>query len=220
MKLDDIVPIHVADVTYPEEHPLAGQNGPVMAFVVRHEQGLLLIDTGIAEGHAWIDEHYKPRTRPIDVALFAARIDAEAIGMIVNTHLHFDHIGHNSTYPEIPIIVQQEEWDVAWDESYTVREWLDFEDANYVQVKGDTEIAPGLRVIATPGHTPGHQSVTVETEEGLALIVGQAAQDARDFATRAPDASLQRLRDLNAERIYFSHDRAVLKRTERQHRSN
>jgi len=44
------------------------------------------------------------------------------------------------------------------------------------------------------------------------LIVGQAAQDARSFATGEPDASLERLRSLNADRIHFSHDRAVLRR--------
>jgi len=82
-----------------------------------------------------------------------------------------------------------------------------------VRVKGDVDIADGIRAIETPGHTPGHMSVTVETDDGLVLIAGQAAQDARDFATRAADPSLQRLRDLNAARIHFSHDRAVLKRS-------
>src|SRR5438067_155739 len=67
-------------------------------------------------------------------------------------------------------------------------------------------------VLATPGHTPGHQSVTVRAGDGLVLIVGQAAQDARSFATGEADASVRRLRELNADRIHFSHDRAVLRR--------
>jgi N-acyl homoserine lactone hydrolase len=70
-------------------------------------------------------------------------------------------------------------------------------------------------VIATPGHTPGHQSVLVDTEEGLVVIAGQAAQDPRDFATRQGDRSIERLRSLNAERVHFSHDRGVLKKTDR-----
>jgi len=215
MRFDDIIPVHVADVTYPAEHPLAGTTGPVMVFVVRHPQGLLLVDTGFSEGHAWIDEHYRPVSRPIKVALFAARIDADAIGMIVNTHMHFDHAGQNFEYPEIPIVVQDAEYQVAWDEGYTVKEWIDFEAANYIRAPGDTELADGLRVIATPGHTPGHQSVLVDTEEGLVVIAGQAAQDPRDFATRQGDPSIERLRSLNAERIHFSHDRGVLKKTDR-----
>jgi len=79
-------------------------------------------------------------------------------------------------------------------------------------VDGDHEITDGVSVLATPGHTVGHQSVTVRTGDGLVLIVGQAAQDARSFATGEPDASLERLRLLNADRIHFSHDRAVLRR--------
>ena len=97
-------------------------------------------------------------------------------------------------------------------EGYTIHDWIDFEDANYVRVKGDVDIASGIRALVTPGHTPGHQSVTVETDDGLILIAGQAAQDARDFATAPATPSLQRLRALNAARIHFSHDRAVLKR--------
>ena len=215
MRADDIVPVHVADVTYPPGHPLAGTTGPVMVFVVKHEQGLLLVDTGFTEGHAWIDEHYQPVTRPIKVALFAARIDADAIGMVVNTHMHFDHAGQNAEYPEIPIVIQDAEYDLVWDDSYTVREWIDFEDANYLRVHGDTELADGLRVIATPGHTPGHQSVLVDTEDGLVVIAGQAAQDPKDFATRQGDPSIERLKSLNAERIHFSHSRGVLTRTPR-----
>jgi len=69
-----------------------------------------------------------------------------------------------------------------------------------------------VSVLATPGHTPGHQSVTVRTGDGLVLIVGQVAQDARTFATGPADLSIQRLRELNADRIHFSHDRAVLRR--------
>jgi hypothetical protein len=54
--------------------------------------------------------------------------------------------------------------------------------------------------------------VTVRTGDGLVLIVGQAAQDARSFATADADASVRRLRELNADGIHFSHDRAVLRR--------
>lgn len=221
MKADDIVPIHVADVTYPPAHPLAGQSGVVMAFVVRHPQGLLLVDTGIGEGDPWVEDNYQPRVRPIRDAIYAAGIDASAIHAIVNTHMHFDHVGQNSEFPDVPIVVQDAEWQVAWgNEDHTVTEWIDFPGANYVRISGDTELAPGIMALATPGHTPGHQSITIETDDGLVLIAGQAAQDARAFATGEADASLARLRALNAARIHFSHDRAVLKRSAHGARAN
>ena len=215
MKADDIIPLHVADVTYPELHPLAGQTGPVMAFVIRHPQGLVLVDTGIGEGNAWIDDNYKPRLRPIKDAIFGARLDADGVQLLINTHLHFDHAGQNEEFPEITTLIQDEEWEHAWDDGYTVREWIDFPDANYVRLSGDSEVAKDIRILSTPGHSPGHQSIAIDTEDGLVLIAGQAAQDARAFATGPSDPYLQRLRDLNAAFVHFSHDRAVLKRTPR-----
>lgn len=212
MKPSDIVPLHVCDVTYPDGHPLAGRTGPVLAFAIRHPEGLILVDTGVGSGNEWVDEHYRPQGRPIREALRTAVLDPDAVRAIVNTHLHFDHCGQNSAYPGIPIVVQQREWDVAWDEGHTITEWLDFPDARYQRVDGDVELAPGVRVLATPGHTPGHQSVLVETDEGVVLLAGQAAQDSREFARGEGDPSLERLRALNAARIHFSHDRAVLTR--------
>lgn len=215
MNASDVVPLHVADVTYPDEHPLAGTTGPVLAFAVRLADGVLLVDTGLVRGNAWIEEHYLPRARDIREALRAVDIDPGDVRLVVNTHLHFDHAGQNRAFPRVPIVVQDAEWDLAWDAGSPAAEWVDFEDARYVRVRGDAEIAPGVRVLATPGHTAGHQSVTVETADGLVLIAGQAAQDARDFATREGDPSLERLRALTAARVHLSHDRAVLRRSNR-----
>lgn len=216
MRASDVVPLHVADVTYPEEHPLAGETGPVLAFAVRLADGVVLVDTGLVRGNPWIDEHYDPRAREIRDALRVAGIAPDDVRLVVNTHLHFDHAGQNAAFPNVPIVVQDAEWDSAWAPGSPATEWIDFEGARYLRVDGDREIAPGVRVLATPGHTPGHQSVLIGTDDGAVLLVGQAAQDARAFATSEADVSIARLRALNAERIHFSHDRAVLRRTERR----
>jgi len=212
MTPDDVIPLHLADVTYPASHPLAGQDGPVLAFAVRHREGIILVDTGIGEGNEWVDENYRPRSRDVREALSGAKLDADAVRAIVNSHLHFDHCGQNRAFPGVPIHVQQAELDLALREGHTVVEWVDFPNARYEAVEGDREIVDGVSVLATPGHTPGHQSVTVRVGDGLVLIVGQAAQDARSFATGPADSTIQRLRSLNADRIHFSHDRAVLRR--------
>ena len=216
MRATNVVPLHVADVTYPDDHPLAGTTGPVLAFAITLPDGIVLVDTGIVEGNEWIDAHYQPRRRAIREALTGAALDPDAVRIVVNTHLHFDHAGQNRAFPEIPIVVQDAEWDAAWEPGSPASEWLDFEGARYERIRGDTEIAPGMHVLHTPGHTTGHQAVTVQTEDGLVLIAGQAAQDTRGFATGEADTSLERLRALNAERIHLSHDRTVLRRTERR----
>ena len=212
MTPEDVVPLHLADVTYPASHPLAGQDGPVLAFAIRHPDGIVLVDTGIGEGNEWIETNYRPRRRDLREALVAATLEPERVVAIVNSHLHFDHCGQNRAFPGVPTYVQQAELDLALREGHTIVEWVDFPEARYEAVEGDREIVPGISVLATPGHTPGHQSVTVRTGDGLVLIVAQAAQDARSFATGEADTSVRRLRELNADRIHFSHDRAVLRR--------
>jgi N-acyl homoserine lactone hydrolase len=212
MTPDDVIPLHLADVTYPASHPLAGQDGPVLAFAIRHPDGIVLVDTGVGQGNAWIEENYRPRARDVREALVGAKLDPDGVRAIVNSHLHWDHCGQNRAFPGVPIYVQQSELDLALREGHTIIEWVDFPDARYEAVEGDREIVEGVSVLSTPGHTPGHQSVTVRTGDGLVLIVGQAAQDARSFATGPADPSIQRLRELNADRIHFSHDRAVLRR--------
>src|SRR5438874_11172429 len=107
MTLDDVVPLHLADVTYPAMHPLAGKDGPVLAFAIRHPQGVLLVDTGIGAGNAWIEENYRPRGRDVREALGAAGIEPTAVRMVVNTHLHFDHCGQNRALAGVPTIVQR-----------------------------------------------------------------------------------------------------------------
>ena len=212
MTPDDVVPLHLADVTYPASHPLAGQDGPVLAFAIRHPNGTVLVDTGIGQGNEWIEANYRPRSRDVREALVGAKLDPDNVRAIVNSHLHWDHCGQNRAFPGVPTYVQQSELDLALREGHTIVAWVDFPEARYEAVEGDREIVEGVSVLATPGHTPGHQSVTVRTGDGLVLIVGQAAQDARSFATGEADASVRRLRELNADRIHFSHDRAVLRR--------
>jgi N-acyl homoserine lactone hydrolase len=207
-----VVPLHLADVTYPLSHPLAGREGIVLAFAIPHAEGLVLIDTGVGEGSAEIDESYQPRRRDLREALAGANLDPASLRMIVHTHLHFDHCGQDRSFPGVPVVSQRAELDAARQEGHTIREWVDFPGARHEPVEGDAEIITGVTVIATPGHTVGHQSVLVRAGDELVLIVGQAAQDARAFATGAADESVQRLRELNADRIHFSHDRAVLRR--------
>jgi N-acyl homoserine lactone hydrolase len=58
------------------------------------------------------------------------------------------------------------------DDDYTVREWVDFPGATYVEHDGEAEILPGVRLLPAPGHTAGHQIVVVETDEGPVVLGG------------------------------------------------
>jgi N-acyl homoserine lactone hydrolase len=95
------------------------------------------------------------------------------VAVVVNTHLHFDHCGGNRLFPGIPIHVQRRElMDARTEDDYTVKEWVDFPGATYVEHDGEAEILPGVRLVPAPGHTAGHQIVVVETDEGPVVLGG------------------------------------------------
>src|SRR5580658_3659961 len=67
-------------------------------------------------------------------------------------------------------------------------DWFDFMNARFELLDGDAEVLPGLSVLATPGHTVGHQSVLVQSADGRSdLLIGDAAYTPRQY--REPDSA-------------------------------
>ncbi len=138
------------------------------------------------------------------------------IGIVV-CHLHFDHCGLNRFFPGVPIYAQRAEYDATRQKDYTVLEWVDFPGARYQLLDGDAEPWSGVHILSTPGHTPGHQSVLVDTDQGGVLLTGQAVYTIAEYEGREPlesaDAvyarSVERLRSLRPRRVYVSHDERV-----------
>ena len=60
-------------------------------------------------------------------------------------------------------------------DDYTIREWVDFDGATYVEHEGEAEPLPGIRLLPAPGHTDGHQVVVVETGAGTNVLGGDVA---------------------------------------------
>jgi len=219
--LDQVVPLLVAEVTFPDFHPQAGTQGPVFAYVVRHPDAVVLVDTGIGSGSSEVDTAYQPRRRPLADALSEARLRLGDIALVVNTHLHFDHCGNNALFPNVPVYVHSAEYVAAHTQlHYTVLDWVDAPNTRYEQVSGDHELLPGLRLVPTSGHTPGHQSVLIDTDAGPVILAGQAIYNAAEYhhleatGTLFPDtgdrtqalASAHRLLALEPRVVYFSHD--------------
>ncbi|MDE3026626.1 MAG: MBL fold metallo-hydrolase, partial [Acidobacteriota bacterium] len=104
------------------------------------------------------------------------------VAVVVNTHLHFDHCGGNRRFAGVPIHVQRRELaDARADPDYTIPDWVDFDGAAYVEHDGEAEVLPGIRLLPTPGHTAGHQSVLVEAAEGPVLLGGDVAYSFREL---------------------------------------
>jgi len=152
------------------------------------------------------------------------------IGMVINTHLHFDHCGQNAVFKHAPFYVQRAELSRAERESSELYEWFDFMNARFELLDGDAEILPGLSVLSTPGHTEGHQIVLVSGESGESgesgadVLIGDAAYTPAVYANPELEArlsgqaadrvtwreSLSRVRALAAERIHFCHHTDVI----------
>jgi N-acyl homoserine lactone hydrolase len=218
----EIVPLELGTFEFPGDE-LPGLHGVVMGYLVRHRGGLLLFDTGFGFGNAELDERYHPKPVRIADALRSVGVDIAEIDAVANCHLHADHAGQNWSFEGTPIYVQAAEWEIAHTTDHTILEWIDFEGSRYEQLDGDRAISEDVTLVATPGHTPGHQSLAVRTAEGLVVLAGQACYTAAEWAgeatplegrSRAPDVeaydrSIQRLRDLRSARVRFGHDRAA-----------
>lgn len=102
-------------------------------------------------------------------------ISLSDIDLIIQTHLHLDHMALASRYPKARVLVQKTELEFArnphplWAFLYQKET---FEGLRFEVVDGDTRISEEVSVILTPGHTPGDQSVVIKTDQGIAVISG------------------------------------------------
>jgi N-acyl homoserine lactone hydrolase len=202
-----------------------GRAEPVLGYLVDHPDGRVLFDTGMGYDPD-VDAHYRPRRVTLDRALAAVGVAPDDIAVVVNCHLHFDHCGGNPELSGRPIVVQGVELDTALGrDDYTLPGLVDRPDLHYQRVDGEAEILPGVTVVATPGHTAGHQSLIVVRPDGTVIVAGQSHDQASAFAAdvlcdrarRAdpdtaiapPPAWVERLERLDPRRVVFAHDHAV-----------
>jgi N-acyl homoserine lactone hydrolase len=186
MRID---PLHLLDVV------VDGSPWPVYAWAIRSPDGTVLVDTGMIDSTPELDRAWQPRLRewpPLD--------DVVAV---VNTHLHFDHCGGNRRFAGTPTYVQRAELEAAESAGYHT-EWVLFDGADYRQVEGDADLFPGISVLFTPGHSPGHQAVVVDAEDGLTVLGGDVTYSMRELISGG-DPSIDRIHNLRPRRVYLAH---------------
>ena len=197
---------------------------PILAWLIEHPEGLIVVDTG--ETARALEPGYLPRWHPyfrrcvrFDVApddeigpqLRRLGLSPQDVRWVVLTHLHTDHAGGLGHFPDSQVVTTHEEWAYATGRAgrrhgYPNTRWPDWLKPTLVSAPDSLTAAGDVRLEPTPGHTPGHMSVTVETDNAFVIIAGDASHDER-FALDgiAPDprvarATLARLRALVTER--------------------
>lgn len=216
--MSEIKRLHLARLSVAD-----GSQWPVHGFVIMHPQGAVLVDTGVG-GPDQVLSDWRVVNRTVADALADIDLSPVDIALVINTHLHFDHCGQNAVFSHAPWYVQRTEEERARTESADLYDWFGFMNARFELVDGDAEILPGVRVVATPGHTSGHQSVLVSTDDGTDVLIGDAAYTSRQYtgpdAARLPDGqaadlaawrnSLARIRSMDPARVHFCHDTGVI----------
>jgi N-acyl homoserine lactone hydrolase len=206
---------------------------PVPAYLIETGDERILVDTGLHPRAAEDAARHYGTAKALTLfrleleASVAEQVDLGTISRVVITHLHFDHAGGLDLLPpSAPVVVQRREWEAAHDAAAIAKNF--YQPADYagieervVLVDGDHDLLGdgSVRLLATPGHTPGHQSVAV----GEHLVIGGDAVHyagtlddhrfpafADDFDAQAESAErLRALRDAGAV-VRPGHDPAVL----------
>jgi N-acyl homoserine lactone hydrolase len=177
-----IYPLHVGTITRPIANFCQGlepgtvSDLPLICWYIEGSNQKILVDTGGGDpskaNPRWLP--YKRKDdQTIENTLKKLDVRCEDIDIVVVTHLHWDHCADNMLFQNAEIIVQQEEWRSARSAtSDAIHAYIPYviENVDYTIISGDKEIAEGVKVIFTPGHTYGMQGVLVEGQNRRIFI--------------------------------------------------
>ena len=182
----------VPKVMWALKHPADDQNRVlwrVNSLLIKDGEHNIVVDTGFGS-------KLQQRTRNVMGVTEAGQLPLQLqqhglspsqVDIVINTHLHFDHAGGNTVqdgtqivpaFANATYIAQKGEWEDAnhpnerTRASYLAENLLPVAESGRLRlIEGDTQITPHVRCIVTPGHTPHHQSVLVESEGEKALYL-------------------------------------------------
>ncbi len=167
----------------------------IHALVVDTGAATILVDTCIGNDRQTIPELPALQTDFLD-RMEAAGYPPDAIDVVLCTHLHFDHVGWNTrlvdgrwevTFPRARYLfgrAELEHWRTGAEGPASIVDTvLPVIDAGRAElVETDATVADGVRLLPTPGHTPGHVSVLISSEGETAIITGDMAHHPLQFA--------------------------------------
>jgi glyoxylase-like metal-dependent hydrolase (beta-lactamase superfamily II) len=149
---------------------------PFRCFALRTGDGpVTLVDAGIGPAGS-LAASWAPVPGRLPAELAEAGIDPADVRTVVLTHLHTDHVGWaGDFFPNADHVLQRAELDALalFHPDLPARLLGPLRAAGRLRLlDGDTDLTPGVRVLSTPGHTPGHQSVLVDAGDDRVLVTG------------------------------------------------
>lgn len=198
-------------------------NAPVIGWLVETKDKKIIVDTGPNDPETTA-EHHKPFLKSKDqemaTVLKKLGVDPTEIETVILTHLHWDHCYNTELFTKASFLVQERELDYALDPLPIHRHGYDIEpvkSTTYTTINGDKQIVDGVSVLFTPGHTPGFQSVLLESDGKKALIASDTIPLFENWGSAPlPNtahynlsdycATLDRIRELNVDLILPGHD--------------
>jgi N-acyl homoserine lactone hydrolase len=177
---------------------------PIVSIAVETDDGWVLLESGIGRRfledrerltgiYRWGEEPWAVAGDPLVTVLKEVGLEpGQFIGAAIS-HLHVDHSGGIRTLAEagVPIYIQREELAFGREgakltDGYYKPDYTEFP-VEWRELTGDAEIAPGVWVLSTRGHTPGHMSYRVDLPHtGPWLFAADAADLAENFTDRKP----------------------------------
>lgn len=177
-----IFPLHLGDIVRDNTNmmymvdPGKKITIPLLAWLLFDGERYILVDTG---GTPADGVHYMPYTQApgctLEEQLKKRGVSPQEIGTVILTHLHWDHAGNNGLFPNAKFYVQKRELEYAANPLKIQRGAYNYPlivQTQYEVIDGVQEITRGISVIPTPGHSPGSQSVLVDTQQGTYIIAG------------------------------------------------
>ncbi len=166
---------------------------PIMVFYIEGGDKNILIDTGLEtfvllpEVSKELTEKYGVEILEFEQALKKVGLKPQDVDIVIHTHLHNDHCENDRMCKNAKIYVQKAEYEALKNPHPMERRFFLelLEGCNVVTIEGDQEIIDGISVLFTPGHTPGTQSVVINTAKGKAIIVGWCSNE-KNFPKTAP----------------------------------
>jgi N-acyl homoserine lactone hydrolase len=185
----------------------------------------ILVDSGFPPGYPQpLNSPFQRGTTVVE-HLAALGLQPDDIDLVVSTHFDIDHCGYHDAFPDAEHVAQRELVEAArggHPRFAAARPHWDHPALDYRVIDGDAEIAPGVELIDTGGHAPGHQSVLVRLPQtGPVLLAIDAVSLQRQFtpersASPLDDdearlrASTRKLLDLvdreGVQLVVFGHD--------------